>query len=72
MSGRREAGRGPPSGEEGPTHHDDPLELIRTDVPIPIAVEEMECLTESLALVALDELGELVVWGEWQGREIWV
>lgn len=40
---------------------DDVLELIRADVPIAVLVEEVESLTETLPLEALDELGELRV-----------
>ncbi len=43
------------------TDHDDPLKLIGVDVPISISVEVVEGLSESLALVPLDELGEFVV-----------
>ena len=43
------------------TYHDDPLELIRLDVPVSVRIKVMKGLAEALALVALDELGELVI-----------
>jgi len=43
------------------TYHDDTLKLHGADVPISILVKVLERLTQSLALVALDELGEFVV-----------
>lgn len=40
------------------------LELVRVDVTISILVEEVESLSQSFALVTLDELGEFGVWDQ--------
>jgi hypothetical protein len=42
-------------------NHDDPLELLSTNVAITILVEETEGLAETFALQALHDLGKLVV-----------